>query len=187
MHLRATPGAGPVSPSPEGGSGQEAIGQGCRGRPTVHDAGVGLPSTTPRRRYDRGVDPVLHLSIVVAELDRTRSFYVDLLGCRPGRSRHGWMDVWFHGLQLTLQHRPDDVMSVEGQGARHFGVTLERSGFDEITARLRSDPGVRWVVPVTTDFAGSARQQVKCKIADPSGNIIELKTYLDPEAAFADH
>jgi len=40
-------------------------------------------------------------------------------------------------------------------------------------------------VPVTTVHGGTPRQQTKCKLADPSGNVIELKTYADPEAAFA--
>ena len=36
----------------------------------------------------------------------------------------------------------------------------------------------------TTD-AGTPVEQTKCKIADPSGNVIEFKTYADPVSAFA--
>lgn len=131
------------------------------------------------------MDPVLHLSIVVDDLAAARAFYVDILGCRPGREREGWMDVWFFGLQLTLQGRPDQARPLEEQGARHFGATLGADAFATTVARLGGDPAVRWVVPVTTDDGGTPRQQTKCKLADPSGNVIELKTYADPEAAFA--
>ena len=131
------------------------------------------------------MEPVLHLSIVVADLDEARAFYVDTLGCRPGREDGDWMDVWFYGLQLTLQERPDQVLPSERQGKRHFGVTLDAAGFADVLARLQSVPDVRWVDPVSTDHPGTPREQTKGKLADPSGNVIELKTYPDPEAAFA--
>jgi hypothetical protein len=131
------------------------------------------------------MDPVLHLSIVVDDLTAARAFYVDTLGCRLGRERDGWMDVWFFGLQLTLQCRPDQARSLEEQGVRHFGATLSADEFAVTVGRLEADPAITWLVPVTTDHAGTPRQQTKCKLADPAGNVIELKTYADPVAAFA--
>ena len=83
------------------------------------------------------MDPVLHLSIVVDDLPAARRFYVDTLGCRPGREYEEWLDVWFFGLQLTLQSRPDEVASVGEQGARHFGVALDADTFASMIARLR--------------------------------------------------
>ena len=131
------------------------------------------------------MEPVLHLSIVVGDLETSRSFYVDTLGCRPGRSNDRFMDVWFHGLQLTLHGRPEHVPAPERHGDRHFGVTLDAGAFEAMVDRLEREPGVQWVVPVSTDYAGTPRQQTKCKVADPSGNVIEFKTYADPAAAFA--
>ena len=131
------------------------------------------------------MEPVLHLSIVVADLDESRHFYVDVLGCRPGRVHDSWMDVWFFGLQLTLQQQPDLVLPAGLQGNRHFGVTLDGDGFDALVARLKGVPDIQWVAPVSTDYPGTARQQTKGKLADPSGNVIELKTYVDTGTAFA--
>lgn len=131
------------------------------------------------------MEPVLHLSIVVADLEAARAFYVDTLGCRPGRSREAWMDVWFFGLQLTLQCQPEHVLASEAQGNRHFGVTLDGDTFAALTDRLGGVPDVRWVAGVSTDHAATRREQTKCKVADPSGNVIEFKTYPDPGSAFA--
>ena len=39
------------------------------------------------------------------------------------------------------------------------------------------------MVPVTTDDAGQLTEQTKAKIVDPSGNVIEIKTYRDVQAA----
>jgi uncharacterized protein len=129
--------------------------------------------------------PMLHLSLPVRDLREARDFYVDVLGCQVGRSRPDYQDVWFYGMQVTLQDRPEeaaDVAAGNPRSVRHFGVTLERADFDAVTAHLESC-GVRWVSPVSTDDEGQPTEQTKAKIADPSGNVIELKTYVDPAAA----
>lgn len=130
------------------------------------------------------VDPILHLSIPVSDVDEARRFYLDALGCEPGRDRPGWCDVWFFGMQLTLQEQPDQVLSDEPRGARHFGVTLGSDELDALLERLHRHE-VRWLVPVTIDYAGTPKEQRKAKILDPSGNAIEIKAYVDREAAFA--
>ena len=37
------------------------------------------------------MEPILHLSLPVGDLDAARVFYVDTLGCRVGRVREGWI------------------------------------------------------------------------------------------------
>ena len=54
--------------------------------------------------------------------------------------------------------------------------------FDEAISRLHQHD-VEWLVPVSTDDPGTPVEQTKTKIADPSGNVIELKTYADVAAA----
>jgi hypothetical protein len=130
------------------------------------------------------VEPILHLSIPVSDLVEARRFYVEALGCMPGREHPDWCDVWFYGMQVTLQERPDQVLADEQRGVRHFGVTLGGDDLDRLLQRV-SEHQVRWLDPVTVDYAGTPREQRKAKILDPSGNAIEIKAYVDPEAAFA--
>jgi extradiol dioxygenase family protein len=128
------------------------------------------------------VRPILHLSIPVRDLAEAREFYVHTLGCHAARTRGETCDVWFYGMQITLQDRPSEVGPVAGAGSRHFGVTLGRREFEAVIARL--DAGaVHWVSPIATDDEGLATEQTKAKIADPSGNVVEIKTYRDVEAA----
>ena len=129
------------------------------------------------------MEPILHLSIPVHDLRAARMFYVDVLGCPPGRSRDGWIDVWFYGMQLTLQERPDEVDEPGAQGVRHFGVTLGAGDLAAVLARLDTRP-VDWITEATTEYAGTPQEQTKAKLHDPSGNVIELKSYADPGAAF---
>lgn len=123
--------------------------------------------------------PILHLSLPVADLVESRHFYVEVLGCDPGRQRQGWMDVWFHGMQVTLHEQPDQVLTADQAGVRHFGVALSKEDFDAVIARLGGHP-VRWLRPVSTDHPGTPRQQTKGTVSDPSGNAIELKWYAEP-------
>lgn len=128
------------------------------------------------------MQPILHLSLPVRDVAEARDFYVRALGCQPARHRDGFIDVWFFGLQLTLQERPDEVTGLAPGSSRHFGITLARDEFDALLDRLEKS-GVEWVVPVTTDDVGLSTEQTKAKVADPSGNVIEVKTYRDVEGA----
>ena len=87
-------------------------------------------------------------------------------------------------MQVSLHAEPDQVRSPEAQGVQHFGVTLGAEDLQRLLQRLESQP-VTWVSPVSTDYPGTPKEQTKAKLADPSGNVIELKTYVDPTAAFA--
>jgi uncharacterized protein len=127
------------------------------------------------------VQPILHLSIPVRDLDEAREFYVSALGCQSARVRPDFVDVWFYGMQVTLQHRPDEA-GVQTGGSRHFGVTLAGDEFQAVVDRLGNGQ-VQWLVPVSTDDEGLPTEQTKAKIADPSGNVIELKTYRDVAVA----
>ena len=128
------------------------------------------------------MQPILHLSIPVRDVDEARAFYVQTLGCPAARTRDDFADVWFYGMQITLQDRPDEVPPASAKGSRHFGVTLGRDEFEALIARLHEHE-VDWVVPVSTDDEGLATEQTKAKISDPSGNVVEIKTYRDVDAA----
>jgi extradiol dioxygenase family protein len=128
------------------------------------------------------VRPILHLSLPVRDIEEARDFYVHALGCQPARQRDDFVDVWFFGLQITLQNRPDEATGLVPGSSRHFGVTLPRDEFDQLVEQLERS-GVEWVSPVSTDNAGLLTEQTKGKIVDPSGNVIEVKTYRDVEAA----
>jgi hypothetical protein len=131
------------------------------------------------------MDPILHLSLPVTDLAAARAFYVDQVGCEAGQAiGDGAIDVWFYGLQLTLQVQPDHVLPDDRQGARHFGVTLDRATFEQLLTRLEALP-VRWIDRVATDTTGTLRGKTAAKLADPSGNVIELKTYDDARVALA--
>lgn len=109
-----------------------------------------------------------------------RRFYESALGCRIGRVRADWIDVWFFGLQLTLHECPEDVAALADQGVRHFGVVLQdRDAFESLVTRIRA-ADVPWLTEPTPHTGAVLSGKVGGKLADPSGNVIEIKYYEDP-------
>jgi extradiol dioxygenase family protein len=123
--------------------------------------------------------PVLHLSLPVDDLHAARDFYERTLGCRIGREREDWFDAWFFGLQLTLQLRPQEVTDVSQQGVRHFGVVLPAlAEFDELVHRVAAS-GHPWISKPEKHVDAELNGKLGGKLADPSGNVIEIKFYAD--------
>ena len=121
--------------------------------------------------------PVLHLSLPVNDLRAARDFYEHTLGCRIGRTREDWFDAWFFGLQLTLQLRPLEVMDISQQGVRHFGVVLpSQSEFNDLVKRIHAS-GCQWISKPENHTDAELSGKLGGKLADPSGNIIEIKYY----------
>ena len=121
--------------------------------------------------------PVLHLSLPVNDLHAARDFYEHTLGCRIGRTREDWFDAWFFGMQLTLQLRPLEVMDTSRQGVRHFGVVLPTlSEFNDLVKRIHAS-GCQWISKPENHTDAELSGKLGGKLADPSGNIIEIKYY----------
>ena len=121
--------------------------------------------------------PVLHLSLPVNDLHAARDFYEHTLGCRIGRTREDWFDAWFFGLQLTLQLRPLEVMNRSQQGVRHFGVVLPSlSELNDLVKRIHAS-GCQWISEPEKQTDAELSGKLGGKLADPSGNIIEIKYY----------
>ena len=121
--------------------------------------------------------PVLHLSLPVNDLHAARDFYEHTLGCRIGRTREDWFDAWFFGMQLTLQLRPLEVMNRSQQGVRHFGVVLPSlSEFNDLVKRIHAS-GCQWISEPENHTDAELSGKLGGKLADPSGNIIEIKYY----------
>jgi extradiol dioxygenase family protein len=123
------------------------------------------------------VRPVLHLSLPVNDLRAARDFYEHTLGCRIGRTREDWFDAWFFGLQLTLQLQPLEVMDTSQQGVRHFGVVLPSlSEFNDLVKRIHAS-GCQWISKPESHTDAELSGKLGGKLADPSGNVIEIKYY----------
>ncbi|HYJ10653.1 MAG TPA: hypothetical protein VEX18_16640, partial [Polyangiaceae bacterium] len=105
---------------------------------------------------------------------------LDILNARVGRQQADWLDVLLWGHQITLQHRPTEVLAPEQQGKRHFGVVLPWNEWQQEVARIgAASAGVYGAAKI--ESAGTPEEHGKLYLSDPSGNIIELKAYRNVE------
>lgn len=131
-----------------------------------------------------------HFAFFVRDLDATRSFYRDVLGCSEGRSTGSWVDFDFFGNQISA-HRSDDPAPARNQGSvdsvavpmPHFGAILPWERFDNIAQSIRA-AGIPFVIEPTTRFAGQPGEQATMFVLDPSGNALEFKSFRHPEHVF---
>jgi uncharacterized protein len=119
---------------------------------------------------------IFHLAFAVADLEAAKHFYVDLLGAQIGRENNEWLDILLWGHQITLHCRPLDVVSLDEQGKRHFGVVLPWAEWQNMAESLQSQ-GYEFLSKPTVLLAGTHEEQAKFYLKDPSNNIIEIKSY----------
>lgn len=123
-----------------------------------------------------GDRPIFHLSVPVRDLAEAVAFYRDRLGARIGRLTETFADALVFGAQVTLQDDPGNVSDPMPR-TRHFGATVPWEQWEALSLRLAGD-GV--VEAPTVSYRGERREQGKFMIADPSGNLIEIKAYRHP-------
>ena len=133
---------------------------------------------------------IFHLAFKVTDLDATRAFYGDLLGCAEGRSTDTWVDFNFFGHQISLHLGPVFATANTGKvGAHmvpmpHLGVILPQADWRALADRLEA-AGIEFTIAPTTRFAGEPGEQSTMFFHDPAGNPIEVKGFADMAGVFA--
>lgn len=133
---------------------------------------------------------VFHLALHVTDLEETRRFYGDVLGCTEGRSTETWVDFDFFGHQLSLHLGTPFETSRTGKVGTHMvmmphmGVALGLDDWKTLAARLE-EKGVAFDIPPVIRFEGEPGEQRTMFFFDPSGNPIEIKGFADTDGIFA--
>ena len=108
---------------------------------------------------------------VLGEITKPHGF-----GASPGREAKNWLDILLWGHQITLQHRPAEVLPLAQQGKRHFGVVLPWIEWEREARRIKA-VGVAFLEEPAVLMEGTQEEQAKFYLHDPSHNVIEVKAY----------
>jgi extradiol dioxygenase family protein len=128
--------------------------------------------------------PRFHLAFPVRDIESTRTFYTQLLDCRVGREAPRWIDFDFRGHQISAHVADDEEHiarnAVDGKQVpvRHFGLILEWHDWEALAARVRA-ANVDFVIEPYIRFEGLPGEQGTFFVSDPSGNVLEFKTFRD--------
>ena len=133
--------------------------------------------------------PSFHLAFPVSDLEATRSFYVDVLGCKVGRCTESWMDLNFFGFQITAHLVANDrelsTNVVEGHDipVPHFGLVMDWEDW-HLAVDHMTYIGVSFRVEPHVRFKGKVGEQATFFLEDPSGNCLEFKAFKEPGDVF---
>lgn len=131
-----------------------------------------------------------HLAIPGGNLETTLPFYTDILGCSTGNSEAGhWVDVNLWGNELTLHQTKSRTESERHNvdmgtvSVPHFGVHLEADDFAALKKRIE-ESDLDYMDKPYRRFKGSKFEQETFFVEDPNGNVLEMKTMMNPEVLF---
>ncbi|SVA63594.1 uncharacterized protein METZ01_LOCUS116448, partial [marine metagenome] len=123
-----------------------------------------------------------HLAFPVDNLEKTREFYTEILGCKEGRSSDRWIDFDMYGHQVVA-HLVDVVDSIQTNAvdgddvpASHFGVILEMEQWTQLSKNL-TNLGVKFIIEPHIRFKGKPGEQATMFFLDPCGNALEFKAF----------
>ncbi len=133
---------------------------------------------------------IFHLAILAGDLNEARAFYCDLLGCESGNSEEGrWIDINLGGNELTIHqskstsHRERHDVDMGDVCVPHFGIHLPEEEFQALKKRIEAN-GLEYFDKPYRRFIGTEFEQETFFIEDPNGNILELKTMVNPDVLF---
>lgn len=116
------------------------------------------------------VTQLLHASILVMDVDVTRTFYEAVLGLNPSPQRPdlGFPGVWYEfGAQqihvLALANVPQQIHHVHGGRDRHIALAVD--DIDALKAKLDAEN-------IAYTLSRSGRRALFCR--DPDGNALEF-------------
>lgn len=145
-----------------------------------------------RRKPENPIMTPFHLAFPVRDLDETRRFYRDVLGCEIGRSSESWVDFSLFGHQMSAHLRPEAAPGgatgkVDGVSVPipHFGVVLLMDDWKALAERLTANPSTDWIEKPMLRFEGQPGEQATLFIRDPSGNALEFKGFASLDQVFA--
>lgn len=134
--------------------------------------------------------PAFHYAFKIKDIQSTRDFYVDILGCKEGRSTEQWIDFDFFGHQLSA-HISTNIPDLDYCGLvdgvsvpiPHFGCLLNEEQFKTVEEKLRA-ANVNFIVAPQVRYEGKPSQQLSMFVLDFSNNALEFKAFKDEGEVF---
>ena len=146
--------------------------------------------TTATTMFQNEIAP-FHIAFPVNDLDATREFYGNVLGCEEGRSSDHWIDFSLFGHQIVAHLKDGHVNEaisnpVDGHDVPvpHFGVVLPWDVWEQLAERVKQH-NIQFVIEPYVRFKGETGEQATMFFLDPAGNALEFKAFKDMSQLFA--
>ncbi|MGB1269618.1 MAG: VOC family protein [Flavobacteriaceae bacterium] len=131
-----------------------------------------------------------HLSLPCEDLEKTKRFYIDVLGAQLGRSTNTWLDVNLYGNQITFTKSgafdfkfKDYRLGNDVIPSFHFGVIVDLDLWSKLYSYLFQSE-----YEITTEvlyFENKIGEHLSFFITDPNGFKVEFKSFKEQDEMFA--
>jgi len=115
-----------------------------------------------------------HLSFEVANLLNSKLFYTKVMGGSIEKDTGNWCNINLFNHQITLHQNPN--IAPKSKANFHWGLNVTWPDFELICERLIAIDAPFLKTPEIQNL-GQPSERVKMSFKDPSGYVIELKSY----------
>ncbi len=127
---------------------------------------------------------LFHLAFPVTDIAQTKAYYVDGLGCVPGRENHHALILNLYGHQLVAHVTKEPLTRQKAIYPRHFGLIFPVEADWENLLRRSQQRQLLFFEEAKHRFVGSPLEHRTFFLEDPFYNLMEFKYYRYPEAIF---
>jgi len=129
---------------------------------------------------------LFHLAFPVSDLEATKRFYVDGLGCALGRESSSAVTLELKGHQLVARLMKQALEPQKGIYPRHFGLVFtSEEDWQALVDRAKAK-GLPFYQHPRRRFLGTRLEHATFFLEDPSHNLLEFKHYKYDSAIFGE-
>jgi extradiol dioxygenase family protein len=127
---------------------------------------------------------IFHLAFPITDIAQAKAYYVDGLGCIPGRENRQALILNLYAHQLVAHTTKEPLTPQRGIYPRHFGLifTVEND-WEELLQKAQSRQ-LLFYEEAKDRFVGTPLEHRTFFLEDPFYNLMEFKYYRHSEAIF---
>jgi extradiol dioxygenase family protein len=129
---------------------------------------------------------LFHLAFPVNDIEQTKAYYVEGLGCGLGRENKLSVILNLYGHQLVAHLTEELLLPQKGIYPRHFGLVFTAlEDWQALLNRAQHNQLTFYQQPKQR-FVGTPLEHHTFFLVDPFQNLMEYKYYAQPSAIFGD-
>jgi len=128
---------------------------------------------------------IFHLAFPMTDLDATKRFYVEGLGCTLGRESDSALILGLAGNQIVA-HLVKEAVEQNGIYPRHFGLVFTNEKDWQALVDRAKAKGLKFYQEPRHRFPGKCTEHRTFFLEDPSRNLLEFKHYTHESAIFGE-
>ncbi|MGF1675114.1 MAG: VOC family protein [Rivularia sp. (in: cyanobacteria)] len=127
---------------------------------------------------------IFHMAFPVTDIAQTKAYYVDGLGCTPGRENRYALILNLYGHQLVAHVTKEILTPQQGIYPRNFGLIFTHEADWEDLLSKAQQQNLPFRESAKNRFVDSPLEHRTFFLEDPFYNLMEYKYYRYPQAIF---